>query len=143
MLVCYTHFFHVSGMEVSMGFPDLLKFCRGVYTSYISGTGKGVVLLIVMCYFIHACTMYAICLSLVYFRYSYIHVFLIIASQTMFLLAALVFGASKSLIGFGQFTLPLSFEKPPISPIVTMHTFCSGGILALDVHPTKRYVSVL
>jgi WD40 repeat protein len=62
----------------------------------------------------------------------------LLQAKSCFFLAALVFGAAKSLIGIGQFTLPLSFKKPPISPIVTMHTFCSGGILALDVHPTKR-----
>ena len=66
----------------------------------------------------------------------------LLQAKSCFFLAALVFGAAKSLIGIGQFTLPLSFKKPPISPIVTMHTFCSGGILALDVHPTKRYVHV-
>ena len=78
---------------------------------------------------------------LIYIHNVHVCVFSVVASQIMFLLVALVFGAAKSLIGFGQFTLPLSFEKPPISPIVTMHTFCSGGILALDVHPTNRYVS--
>ena len=55
-----------------------------------------------------------------------------------FYYAGLIFGASKSLVGIGKFTLPLSFKEPVITPIISTHTFCNGAVLALDVHPSKR-----
>lgn len=50
----------------------------------------------------------------------------------------LIFGGAKSLVGVGEFTLPLCMAKHPISPVITLHSFCNGAVLALDVHPKDR-----
>ena len=54
----------------------------------------------------------------------------------------LIFGGAKSLVGIGEFTLPLSLAKPPITPVVTLHSFCDGAVLAIDVHPLDRYIPI-
>ena len=59
----------------------------------------------------------------------------------MFISAVIIFGASKSLVGIAELSLPPTFEQPPVTPIFSIHSFCQGGVLALDVHPSKRYLA--
>ena len=53
-------------------------------------------------------------------------------------LLVLIYGAAKSLIGVAELSLPLTFERPPVTPIFTVSTFCKGAVLSLDVHPKNR-----
>ena len=51
----------------------------------------------------------------------------------------LAFGASKAILGHFQLPLPLK-DTPPSRPITTDLNLCKGAVLALDFHPTKRWV---
>ena len=50
----------------------------------------------------------------------------------------MVFGGAKSQLGVVELPLPLCDETPPITPISTVHTIGTAGILCVDVHPKNR-----
>ena len=59
--------------------------------------------------------------------------------QSLCPLIVLAFGASKAILGYFQLPLPLE-DTPPSRPITTDLNLCKGAVLALDFHPTKRWV---
>ena len=86
---------------------------------------------------------FSIALPLIFVNLAIVYVEMPITIAYIYYFAVLIFGAAKSLVGIGDFTLPLSVNEPPITPIFTTQTFSKGSVLALDIHPIKRLNSKL
>ena len=57
--------------------------------------------------------------------------------------AALVLGGSKALLVATSIPMPLQLDSPPQSVLSKDYSVCKGAVLAIDFHPTKRYIMVL
>lgn len=53
----------------------------------------------------------------------------------------LLFGGAKAQLGMVELPLPLCDEAPSITPIPTVHSIGTAGILCVALHPKNRWVS--